>query len=403
MRRMGRFGIPGTLLAVAALACAEEPPGAGSDAGEPAGERAFVETLGNDTIAVETFTATDSTVEGLVVSRNPRTTLTRYRAELDGEGRIARWEASWFAGDALDDPPSTRATVTRAGEAVQIVRTRPEGTDTVVVEPEEAQAALVPNAGRLPLAVGMVDYATRRATAENADSMAIAMLSPIPGRLASNAIRARGAGTYSLDYFGNPQIITVDGDGAVRSISGRETTNRVEVVPAERVDVMALAADFAARDARGDGLGVPSPTDTVLATIDGAEFEVVYSRPAMRGREIWGGLVPHGEVWRTGANAATHFTTSRPIRLGELELPAGTYTLWSTYSPEGGTLIVNSQTGQWGTAYDAEQDFGRTAMEERALDESVERFTIGFADEDGTAEMRLAWADRAYVMPVVVR
>lgn len=386
---------PGSLVMIVGLAaCAAEP----ASEGEASSERAFVETLGTDTIAIESFAATDSSIDGQVVSRNPVTTLARYHADLDAEGRIERFEASWHPGEALDGPAASRATVTRDGEGVQIIRTRPEGTDTVTVEPE---ATLVPHVGRLPLAVGMVDYATRRAVAEGADPMDIAILAPLSGRLASNAIEARGAGVYSLDYFGSRQLITVDEAGAVQSISGRETTNRVEVVPAERLDLMALAADFAARDASGSGLGVPSPTDTVVATIGGAELEVVYSRPAMRGREIWGGLVPYDEVWRTGANAATHFTTSRPIRLGDLDLPAGTYTLWSTYSPDEGTLIVNSQTGQWGTAYDTAQDFGRTALEQRPAGEPVERFTIELVP--GASELRLVWANRMYVAPIVAR
>ena len=338
-------------------------------------------------------------IEGQVVSRNPVTTIARYHADLDAEGRIERFEASWHPGEALGGPAASRATVTRDGEGLQIVRTRPEGTDTVTVKPE---ATLVPNVGRLPLAVGMIDYATRRTVAEGAEMLDIAILSPLPGRLASNAIESRGAGVYSLDYFGSPQLITVDEAGAVQSISGRETTNQIEIVRSEPLDLMALAADFAARDASGAGLGVPSPTDTMSATVGGAVLEVVYSRPAMRGREIWGGLVPYDEVWRTGANAATHFTTSRPIRLGDLDVPAGTYTLWSTYSPDGGTLIVNSETGQWGTAYNAERDFGRVALEQRTVHEPAERFTIEFAESDGASELRLVWADRVYAAPIDV-
>lgn len=389
--------VPGSLVMIAGLAaCAAEP----SSEGEASSERAFVETLGTDTIAIESFAATDSSIDGQVVSRNPETTLARYHADLDAEGRIERFEASWHPGEALEGPAAARAVVTQEDGAVRVVRERPEGADTVTVEPE---ATLVPNVGRLPLAVGMVDYATRLTVAEGAEVLDIAMLSPLPGRLASNVIESRGAGVYSLDYFGSPQLITVDEAGAVQSISGRETTNRVEIVRSEPLDLMALAADFAARDASGAGLGVPSPTDTVVAAVDGAELEVVYSRPAMRGREIWGGLVSYDEVWRTGANAATHFTTSRPIRLGDLDVPAGSYTLWSTYSPDEGTLIVNSETGQWGTAYDAEQDFGRVALEQRAVDEPVERFTIEFAESDGVSELRLVWADRAYVAPILLR
>lgn len=390
---ISRTKLLGTLTLVVGLAaCATEPA---------ANERTFVETLGNDTIAVETFTRTDSYVDGQVVSRNPSTTLADYHAELDDTGRIARFEATWHRGEDLDGSGAS-VTVTREGQGAQIVRRSPDqGTDTMTVEPE---ALLVPNVGRLPLAVGMVDYATRRAIAEGAESMDIAILSPQSGRLSANALEARGEGVYTLGYFGSPQIITVDEDGAVQSMSGRETTVKVEITPSEQpLDVAALAADYAARDASGAGLGVPSPTDTVTASIDGAEMEVVYSRPAMRGREIWGGLVPFGEVWRTGANAATHFSTSRPIRLGDLDVPAGDYTLWSTFTPEGGTLIVNSQTGQWGTAYDAEQDFGRTALEQRAVDEPVERFTIEIAESEGTPELHLVWADQMYAAPIVVR
>ncbi|MGI9037737.1 MAG: DUF2911 domain-containing protein [Gemmatimonadota bacterium] len=383
------------VIASGVAACAAEPS---SDA--ESAERTFVETLGVDTIAVESFARTDSSFEGQVVSRNPVTTLARYRADLDDAGQIVRFAASWHTADALDGPPSSRVTVVSDAAGVRVIRTRPEGTDTVIVEPE---ATLIPSIGRLPLAVGMVDYATRRAVAEGAAAMDIAVLAPMPGRLAPNAIEARGEGVYSLDYFGSPQLVSVDEVGAVQSISGRETTNRVEIVLAGELDLDALAADFAARDASGNGLGTPSPTDTTHATIGGSELTVVYGRPAMRGREIWGGLVPHDEVWRTGANAATHFTTSRPIRLGNLDVPAGAYTLWSTFSPEGATLIVNSQTGQWGTAYDAEQDFGRTALEQRAGEGPVERFTIEIGETDGAPELRLAWADRVYVTPIAVR
>lgn len=387
----------GALVVVGGLvACAGEP--ASED--EASSGRVFVETLGNDTIAIESFSRTDSTIEGQVVSRNPVTTLARYRAELDGEGRIERFEASWHPGEALEGPAAGHVVATREDGAVRIVRQRVEGTDTVVVEPE---ALLVPNVGRLPLAMGLIDHATRHAVAAGVETLDIAMLSPQSGRLAPNALTSRGGGVFSLDYFGSPQLVTVDEVGAVRSLSGRETTNRVEVAPSGALDLMALAADYAARDARGAGLGVPSPTDTVTATVRGAEIEVIYSRPAVRGREIWGGLVPYDEVWRTGANAATHFTTSRALRLRDLDVPAGTYTLWSTFTADGGTLIVNSQTGQWGTAYDAEQDFGRVELEPRPLEESVERFTIEIADAGDGPRLRLAWADREYVAPIEVR
>lgn len=395
---MGKRRLIGVAVAICGMvACADEPE---ATSGDDSSGRTFVETLGTDTIAIESFMRTDSSVEGRVVSRNPRTTLATYRADFDADGRIDRFEASWHPGGDLGGPAESRVVATRFGDSVRVVRESPDGTDTASVALE---AAFVPNVGRLPLAVGMIDHATRRAAAAGNESLAIALVSPQSGRASTNAVTLREPGVYALDYFGSPQLIMVDDDGAVRSVSGRETTNRVEIRPVASLDLMALAADFAERDARGEGLGVPSPTDTLTTTIGGAELEVVYSRPAMRGRDIWGGLVPYDEVWRTGANAATHFTTSRPIRLGDLDIPPGTYTLWSTFTSDGGTLIVNSQTGQWGTAYDEEEDFGRVTLDERRLDEPVDRFTIELVDTGETPELRLVWADRAYVAPLAVR
>lgn len=115
------------------------------------------------------------------------TTLARYRADLDDAGQIVRFAASWHTADALDGPPSSRVTVVSDAAGVRVIRTRPEGTDTVIVEPE---ATLIPSIGRLPLAVGMVDYATRRAVAEGAAAMDIAVLAPMPGRLAPGRPRA---------------------------------------------------------------------------------------------------------------------------------------------------------------------------------------------------------------------
>jgi hypothetical protein len=121
---------------------------------------------------------------------------------------------------------------------------------------------------------------------------------------------------------------------------------------------------------------VPSPRDTTSQTIGSARLTVDYGRPSKRRREIFGALVPYGAVWRTGANEATHLRTDRELTIGTMRVPRGTYTLWTIPAPDGWTLIVNRQTGQWGTDYDKTQDLGRAAMKVRTLSAPVERFTI---------------------------
>ena len=101
-----------------------------------------------------------------------------------------------------------------------------------------------------------------------------------------------------------------------------------------------------------------------------------YSRPAKRGRVVYGGVVPYGEVWRTGANAATQFKTDKALDFGGTVVPAGFYTLWTVPTASGWKLIVNSETGQWGTAHKAEKDLYTIDMNVSALPQVVERFTI---------------------------
>ena len=144
-------------------------------------------------------------------------------------------------------------------------------------------------------------------------------------------------------------------------------------------------------------------TNTIEVSIAGADFEINYSRPAKRGRLIFGGLVPWNEVWRTGANAATHFTVDRDLLIGDKEIPAGTYTLWTTFTSDAATLIINRQTRQWGTQYNETQDFARVSLELSRLPESSERFTITISELADGVELGLNWDRSRYSVPVLVR
>lgn len=120
-----------------------------------------------------------------------------------------------------------------------------------------------------------------------------------------------------------------------------------------------------------------SPRDSVSATIGGATVTVNYGRPSKRGREIFGALVPYGTPWRTGANEATAFTTTKALRFGSATVPAGSYTLFTLPAQDGTwQLIINKQTGQWGTAYDAKQDLVRIPMTVSQTPAVVEQMQI---------------------------
>jgi hypothetical protein len=116
-----------------------------------------------------------------------------------------------------------------------------------------------------------------------------------------------------------------------------------------------------------------------------------YGRPAKRGRVVMGGLVPNGEVWRTGANAATQFKTDKALDFGGTVVPAGFYTLWSLYNGTSWKLIVNSETGQWGTEHKADKDLFTIDMKMSTLPQMAERFTISVDSNDKGGVLNLDW------------
>jgi hypothetical protein len=145
-----------------------------------------------------------------------------------------------------------------------------------------------------------------------------------------------------------------------------------------------------------------SPRDTTRAGIGGATLLVDYGRPSKRGREIFGGLVPFGQVWRTGANQATTLVTDKPLMFGSLLVPAGKYTLWTLPAKDGWKLIVNKQTGQWGTNYDPAQDLGRVDMKVEKLAAPVEQMAIKLAPGASGGVLRIEWDTTAAVVPFMV-
>jgi hypothetical protein len=155
--------------------------------------------------------------------------------------------------------------------------------------------------------------------------------------------------------------------------------------------------------AQGGGSRILSPRDTTTQTIGSAHITVDYGRPSMRRRAIFGALVPYGAVWRTGANEATHLRTDRDIRIGSVRVPRGTYTLWTIPDRDGWTLIINRQTGQWGTDYDKARDLGRTPMYTETLATSVEQFTIGLEPgRKGSGVLTMSWDKTRATVPISI-
>jgi Protein of unknown function (DUF2911) len=136
----------------------------------------------------------------------------------------------------------------------------------------------------------------------------------------------------------------------------------------------------------------PSPPGTAEVTLKGKKITIDYSRPFLKGRHVGQELAPYGKVWRTGANEATTLTTEVALNIGGVKVPAGKYTLWTLPAEGTWKLIINKQTGQWGTNYDESQDLARVDMQKSSLPHTVEQFTISFEKKgDTSANLNLDW------------
>jgi hypothetical protein len=124
----------------------------------------------------------------------------------------------------------------------------------------------------------------------------------------------------------------------------------------------------------------------------GKTIKTDYSSPRMKGRKIYGGLVPFGEVWRTGANSATTFVTSADVTVDGKTVPAGSYTLFTVPTADKWTLIINKKTGEWGIPYKYESDeLARVGMKVSALPSPLENFTISYAKSGSGCTLQVDW------------
>jgi Protein of unknown function (DUF2911) len=154
------------------------------------------------------------------------------------------------------------------------------------------------------------------------------------------------------------------------------------------IAALALAATSHAEDKEKRA----SPHAEVTASLGGKKITVSYGRPYVKGRAIFGGLVPWGEVWRTGADEATIFTTEADVVVGGLKVPKGEYALFTIPTEKQWTLVLNKTAKQWGAfKYDAKQDLGRAPMTVASAAKPVEQFTIEMVPAGKQLSLKLSW------------
>jgi hypothetical protein len=358
---------------------------------------AIVVRLGTDTLSVERFTRTAGRMEGDVVRRIPAASQWHYVVDVGAGGYPTRLELTPVRASqpgALFRVQRLTMTFTPDSVFTEILR------DTLV----RLRAAARGGFPIIPEAYGFAELWAASLRTRGVASDTIFLIAPLGGPSGKLAFRVSGDSAIAI-VFGSPIRMRFDAAGRLLAVDGTSSTLKYVAERVAGADLDRAFASLAARDsARGAPGAFLTGRDTARATVGGAQLRVDYGRPSLRGRNVFANGVLGDTLWRTGANAATQFRTDRDLEIGGRTLAAGLYTLWTHWSGDRVELVINAQTGQWGTQYDPTRDVMRVPLTLATWDGvPAELFTIAVSDQGGQrGQLQLMWDTRRYVVPFTV-
>lgn len=351
----------------------------------PAEQYGFVTMLGNDTISVESVTRQGNTLTSDEVDRFPRVRVRHTVVHLNDDGSIKHLEMDIHTPSEPANERERKVVVTVSNNEVRLSKT--DSTGTVKKEFATGGSIVVAHVPQmyslyeLYFAAALKYAASSKLTAGTPVQLRQFYIDREFDRfpLGHATVTPLGGGKAEIfhDWLSGIGEATMDSSYHMLSYSGARTTYKVDVTRLTAPpDIKIIADRFETQEAKSGNVRSLSVRDTVRAQIGNATFTVDYARPLQRGRKLLGDVIPYDRVWRTGANAATQFTTSAPIKIAGMQVPAGKYTLWTAPHTSGVDLIVNKQSGQWGTEYNGSQDLGTVRFTTESLTTPVEEFTI---------------------------
>ncbi|MEP7347022.1 MAG: DUF2911 domain-containing protein [Gemmatimonadaceae bacterium] len=353
----------------------------------------FLTKLGNDTIAVEQYSRSGGRILGTLVRRLPATVVVRYQMTLNADGTVATFEQSAGHADgssAPNSPPGGKITFVGDSLTREVQSGAPASTLRAA-----APKGIVPSIGLSWLSFQLQLEAARKYGTAHTMGLTAAQQGP-----AKVDVRFFDPDSAEIVFQGFRTGVKMDQNGHVLRADGSLTTQKFIIIRDSNLDALSIARAWEARESAGGALGVASPRDTVKAVVGDANVVIDYGRPAKRGRAIWGGLVPYDTTWRLGANSATQLRTDKDLDIGGSTVRAGFYSLWLYPTAEKAWLVVNSQTGQWGTEYDSTKNVVRIPLQiEKELPEVEERFHI-FVKGDS---LKLLWDRGGYAAKIAKR
>jgi len=379
----------------------------------PAIRYGFVTMLGRDTISIEAIVRQGNTLKSDEVDRFPRVRIRHTVVKLNDDGSIRHLVMEIHTPSEPSGERDRTVVADVAQNNVHLSKT--DSTGTVRRDFPSGGSMVV---AHVPQMYSLYELYFAAALKQLASSK-LATGGPVQLRqfyidrefdrfpLGHATVTPVGKGKVEIkhDWLSGTGEAVMDSADDMLSYSGDRSTYKVEVKRlATAPDIKAIATRFEAKESAGGSIKSLSVRDTVRTQIGNAMFTIDYGRPLARGRTLLGEVIPYDYVWRTGANAATQFTTTTPIKLGGMQVPAGTYTLFTAPHTSGVDLIVNKKSGEWGTEYNALFDLGTVRMTSEMASTPVEEFTISVVPGDHRhGKLVLEWGSFRWIEPIEVQ
>lgn len=344
----------------------------------------FVSTLGKDTLVIEQFTISNNKISAETIMRVPQTRYIKQNLLLGERGEFKEFNSSTYNPDNIDEEPVEKQKIDILEDSIIVTIIR----DTVSrMRKFSYDPNIIP---WFDMIHWPYEVATRRLQEAKLDQLDQVMLT---GRnIAIFEIRRIKSDSISIKHpYRGTMNARINDVGAIEYYDATNTTRKLIVRRGELMDMQALINKYANKP-----IGALSGAGSTESMVHGAQIEFTFGQPARRNRKLFGGIVPWNKRWRTGANRATHIKTDKDLKFEALVVPAGEYTLFTIPNPDGGTLIINKQTGQNGNRYDESQDLGRIPMGITTSKETIELFTVEAVERDNIGILKLMWGNTIF-------
>jgi Protein of unknown function (DUF2911) len=372
----------------------------------------FLTTLGRDTISVESVSRSGNTLTMDGVDRFPRVQVRHAVVDLNDDGSIKHLMMDIHTPSEAVGQRDRKVVADVANNKVHLSKT--DSTGTLIRDFATGGSMVV---AHVPQMYSLYELYFTAALKQVAKTKAAAGMSvplrqfyidrefdKFPLGHATVTPLGNGKATITHDWLSGTGEAMMDSSNNLLSYSGAHTTYDVRVKRlAAAVDVKSIGDRFVAIETAAGKVKSLSIRDSVHSKIGNATFTIDYGSPLMRGRTLLGDVIPYDMVWRTGANAATQFTSSMPVKIAGLQVPPGVYTLFTAPHTNGVELIVNKQSGQWGTEYNRRLNLGIAKIESEVNSTPVEKFSISIIPLDKQhGKLVFEWGTFRWIAPIEV-